>query len=156
STPTSIKDLFGSSSVDGFTALSALDSNGDGVLNANDPGFANLKVWVDADGDGVAQAGEVVSLASLGITAINLNASVVNETVNGNVIGGIASFARADGSTGQVAEAFFANDQANSHFTGNFTLNPAVLLLPNLRGYGKVPDLYIAMSQDPTLLKMVQ
>jgi hypothetical protein len=156
STPTSINDLFGNSATDGFTALKALDVNGTGVLNSSDPGWSSLSVWVDADGNGVAESGEVKSLSSLGITSISLNSAPVNQTVNGNVIGSVATFTYADGTTGQVAEAFFNNSQLDSSYTGSFTLNPAVLLLPNMRGYGIVPDLYIAMSLDSTLLSMVQ
>ena len=37
-----------------------------------------------------------------------------------------------------------------------FTYDPEVFLLPNLRGYGSVPDLWVAMSLDPTLKAMVQ
>jgi hypothetical protein len=154
--PTSIADLFGSSSVTGFTALEALDVNGTHVLNASDPGWANLSVWEDTNGNGVADSGEVQSLSSLGITSINLNAVPVNENINGNIVGDVATFTYANGSTGQVAEAFFNNDPLNSEFNGSYTLNPETLTLPNLRGLGTTADLNIAMSLDSTLLGMVQ
>jgi hypothetical protein len=35
-------ELIGSSSVSGFEALAALDSNGDGVINASDAAYATL------------------------------------------------------------------------------------------------------------------
>jgi YD repeat-containing protein len=154
--PTSIANLFGSSSVSGFVALEALDVSHTGVLNASDPGWATLSVWEDANGNGVADAGEVQSLSSLGITSINLNATPVNENVNGDIVGDVATFTYANGSTGQVAEAFFNNNPLNSEFNGSYTLNPEILTLPNLRGFGTMADLNIAMSLDPTLLSMVQ
>ena len=40
-------------------ALSALDSNRDGKIDKNDARFGELKVWVDADGDGVTDGGEL-------------------------------------------------------------------------------------------------
>jgi len=49
-----ITELFGSASTDGFAALDALDANHDGVINALDPGFANLEVWTDTNGNGVS------------------------------------------------------------------------------------------------------
>jgi len=49
-TPTSINDLFGNATTDGFTALKALDTNNDNVISASDTGFSNLHVWVDATG----------------------------------------------------------------------------------------------------------
>src|ERR1041385_792035 len=48
-----ISELFGSDSTDGFTALRSLDLNGDGIIDASDPGFASLKVWIDANQDGI-------------------------------------------------------------------------------------------------------
>lgn len=52
-------ELFGSDTVlpsgatasNGFVALSALDTNGDGRIDALDPGFAELLLWADRDGD---------------------------------------------------------------------------------------------------------
>lgn len=155
-TVNNISDLFGNSSTDGFTALEALDTNHDGVINANDPGFANLEVWTDTNGNGVADPGELHSLASLGITSINLTTQNVNQADGGNLIAEVATYTRSDGTTREIAEAYFDNSQLDSHFEGSYQLNPIVLTLPNLRGYGTLPDLYIAMSLDPTLLQMVQ
>ena len=154
--PTNITDLFGNSDTSGFAALKALDVYDTGVLNSSDPGWSSLYVWVDANGNGTVDSGEVQSLADLGITSINLNSTEVNETVNGNVIGSVATFTYTDDTTGQVAEAFFDNSTLDSTFGGSYTLNPAVLTLPDLRGYGTMPDLYIAMSMDTTLLGQVQ
>jgi Ca2+-binding RTX toxin-like protein len=152
----SITDLFGSASTDGFAALEALDVNHDGVINASDPGFANLEVWTDTNGNGVVDPGELQSLASLGIVSINLTTENVNQSVGGNEIAEIATYTKSDGTTGEIAEAYFDNSQLDSEYEGSYQLNPLVLTLPNLRGYGTLPDLYIAMSLDPTLLQMVQ
>ncbi|HEU5047358.1 MAG TPA: hypothetical protein VFT64_05875, partial [Rickettsiales bacterium] len=154
-TPTSINSLFGSSNEDGFTALRAADTNGDGLINSSDSSFSNLYVWSDTNGNGVADAGEVRSLANLSISSISLNTSPVNEIVNGNEIGQVATFSYTNGTTHQVAEAYFNNSQVDSQFTGSYTLNPAALVLPNLRGYGTLPPLYIAMSLDSSLLQQV-
>lgn len=151
-----ISELFGNAEIGGFAALSALDSNGDGVINALDPEFASLKLWVDADGDGQTDAGELKTLAQHGITAINLAATPIEHMVNGNMIGALGSYQRANGSTGEVAEAYFANDTALSRYEGDIEYDPDVVALPNLRGYGTVPDLWIAMSLDPVLKSLVQ
>jgi hypothetical protein len=152
--PTNITDLFGSSSTSGFAALKALDVYDTGTLNSSDPGWSGLYVWVDANGNGTVDSGEVKSLSSLGITSISLNTSPEDETVNGNYIGDVATFSYSGG-TGQVAEAFFNNTSLDSTFSGSYTLNPEALLLPDLRGYGTMPDLYVAESLDPTLLSDV-
>ena len=155
-TPTSINNLFGNSSIDGFTALKTVDSDGNNIINSNDSGFSQLYVWADADGDGVADAGEVKTLAALGITSISLGSTPVEQNVGGNLITKIATFTYSNGNTGQVAEAFFNNSQLDSQFTGSYTINPSVLILPNLRGYGTLPPLYIAMSIDSSLLNLVK
>lgn len=156
SDPTSIADLFGSASESGFAALQALAGSGNTTINSSTPGWNNLYVWQDANGNGVADAGEVQSLTSLGITSISLETTPVNEMVNGNEIGEVATFTYSNGTTGQVAEAYFNNSQLDSQYSGSYTLNPEALVLPNLRGYGTLPPLYIALSLDPTLLGMVQ
>ncbi|SDG42860.1 calcium-binding protein [Paraburkholderia phenazinium] len=152
----SITNLFGSSTTDGFTALEALDANHDGVINASDPGFADLEVWTDTNGNGVVDPGELHSLSSLGIVSISLTTENVNQSVGGNEIEEVATYTKSDGTTGEIAEAYFNNSQLDSQYEGNYQFNPAVLTLPNLRGYGTLPDLYVAMSLDPTLLQMVQ
>jgi hypothetical protein len=48
-----------------------IDSNYDGKLTALDPVWDELKVWQDANGDGQADAGEVQSLAALGVSELN-------------------------------------------------------------------------------------
>ncbi len=59
----------GSNAVVGYRALAEMDSptaggNGDGVVDARDPAYAELCVWVDANHDGVSQTGEVAPLTS--------------------------------------------------------------------------------------------
>ncbi|TAN72687.1 MAG: hypothetical protein EPN14_10330 [Gallionella sp.] len=55
----------------GLNGMRWVDSNYDGLLTAYDPVWNELKVWQDADGDGVNDAGEVKTLSTLGITALN-------------------------------------------------------------------------------------
>lgn len=67
------RQLFGSSTwwmfwENGYEALASLDDDGDSRLAG--PELAGIRVWFDRDGDGQSARGEVVSLATLGITAI--------------------------------------------------------------------------------------
>jgi hypothetical protein len=59
---------------DGFAALKSQDSNTDNKFTAADAGWAAVRVWVDANHDGITDSGELKTLASLGISQINLNA----------------------------------------------------------------------------------
>jgi hypothetical protein len=74
-------ELFGNASIlrdgrkarNGFDALAQLDSNGDGRVDAQDPGFSNLRVWLDTVRDGKSAEGELRSLPELDIAAIGVS-----------------------------------------------------------------------------------
>jgi hypothetical protein len=79
---------------DGFEALALYDSrarggNDDGHVDATDSVFAALGAWNDVDGDAHVDAGELRSLASAGVSRIDLDAR---------------SFERTDGSTGTASD----------------------------------------------------
>lgn len=57
----------------GFEALKALDSNGDGVINKKDKSFKKLVLWRDINGDGISDKGEVITLDSMKVTSISLD-----------------------------------------------------------------------------------
>jgi hypothetical protein len=112
------KELFGSGTrladgsraADGFAAMAAEDSNKDGKLDASDANWSKLQVWVDADKDGVTDAGELKSLAELGITSFDLGAAKGTELNNGNFVGLVSKYTKDDGSTHQLADVWFAKD----------------------------------------------
>jgi VCBS repeat-containing protein len=84
------------------------DSNNDGVLDAKDSQFGEFAVWQDTDQDGVADAGEVKTLADLGITALQLNSDGVQRTPETGVTeAGRTTAQLANGSTLVVADAAF-------------------------------------------------
>jgi Ca2+-binding RTX toxin-like protein len=152
----SVTELFGSPTVDGFAKLEALDSNGDLKIDSHDANWGDLQVWIDANGDGVTQDGELHSLSSLDIVSIDL-ASVTSstDTVNGNPISHTSTVTFSDSSTTAIDDVWFEHSTMNTYYNGDYTLDPDTLFLPDLRGYGTIPDLTIAMSQDSTLQGMV-
>ena len=111
-------ELFGSSytladgtrAQDGFAALASLDSDHNGVIDANDQQYASLLVWKDANQDGISQGDELFSLSSLDITSINTGATQTTELNNGNWIGLSASYATGDGTTHTIADVWFQTD----------------------------------------------
>ena len=65
-----------------------------------------LAVWQDADQDGVAEVGELKSLADVGVQSIKLNHDAVQTAQNGNTLQGFSSFTTTDGQTHQVVDAW--------------------------------------------------
>ena len=92
-----------------FSNLATLDSNHDGVINAQDPAFANLRVWVDTNGDGISQFGELYTLAQLGIKSINVASTSEVTDVNGNVITAVGSLTFTNGTTEAVDDVVLAS-----------------------------------------------
>ncbi|TDM08065.1 MAG: hypothetical protein C4K60_00650 [Ideonella sp. MAG2] len=98
----------GTKAKDGFQALSSLDSNADGRVDAADAEFANLQVWVDADSDGQTDAGELKSLGELGIVTLNLSPAESADVQNGNLLGLVSSYETKDGAQHDLVDVWFA------------------------------------------------
>ena len=75
------------------------------MIDSADPAFANLLVWQDQNHDGVSDAGELKSLADLGITGISLNATASSGTIDGQELLAEGTFTYADGQTGNYVMA---------------------------------------------------
>ncbi len=152
-----ITELFGQhgSVPDGFAALRALDSNGDGVIDANDAAFSQLRVWVNPEGDGAVHAGELLTLAQLGITSISLAATEANQVIAANTIKLKSSYTLADGTTRTIADAWFSNSATYTQPKTFVTLSADVAKLPRLVGHGVMTGLRAAMMGDPALKSLV-
>jgi hypothetical protein len=93
----------------------AFDTNQDGKFNVADTQFAQFSVWQDANQNGVSDAGEVRSLADLGVTEINLvSDGVVRTPEVGVTEAGQSTAILADGSVMLVADAAFAYSAAEA------------------------------------------
>ncbi len=91
----------------GVAALSTLDVNHDGKIDASDTGFDKLLVWQDANGNGVSDEGELKGLNDYGITGISLDAESAEGYIDGQALFAEGSFTYADGSTGSFVEVGF-------------------------------------------------
>jgi hypothetical protein len=86
----------------------AFDSNRDGVFDEQDAQFDEFKVWQDANQNGVSDAGEVRSLADVGIASINLvSDGVVSTPAAGVTEAGRTTATATDGSSVLVSDAGF-------------------------------------------------
>ena len=117
-----VSELFGTSTTSGFTALSELDDvanggNADGMIDANDAGFADLLVWVDANSDGITDGDELKTLAELDIESFSLTTQAPvpgEENINGNTITALSEFRRGDGTTGALADVALVYETVGS------------------------------------------
>ncbi|MES2677610.1 MAG: calcium-binding protein, partial [Pseudomonadota bacterium] len=177
-----INELFGHKNADGTTTtgtdeLSLYDLNQDGKINSNDSVFNQLKIWQDFNGNGTTEAGELSNLSDHNIANINLETSISNQNINGNVILSSGTFEFNDPNninpitnlprtiTSVIANLDLAFDPTNSEGYGyqdaegnnvGNNINPQALLLPLSRGYGNAKAWHIAMSEDEALLQMMQ
>ena len=152
-TITNGSQLFGTATVlpngqtasNGFAALSAFDQNGSGAIDASDPIFNQLQVWVDTGTggeNGTTPTGTLFSLAQLNIQSLNLSATVANQSNNGNLVGLVSSYTTTDGKIHELADVWFAStagtgssvnqltqalSQYNSNgVSSNATMNPGL------------------------------
>nr|WP_319382600.1 calcium-binding protein [uncultured Roseibium sp.] len=100
----------GGSYANSLEALASLDENGDNIIDNSDSSFGDIKVWQDANSDGVTQDGELKSLAELGIEAIGLEADDTYRDVDGNTVYAEGTFTKSDGGTGSYAGVSFTID----------------------------------------------
>jgi hypothetical protein len=144
-------EFFGSSTTlangqkapDGYAALRELDNSQDGVISQDDAVFNELRVWVDSNSDGVTESGELKSLSSLGITQIDLQATVGAGTDNGNVLGLTSTYQTTDGATHAAADVWFATDRLVDT-SGNVEVDNAIAALGSVTP-AVVPEVSVVM-----------
>lgn len=116
-----------------------LDADRNGRLTAGDPVWPELYLWADKNADGYIQRDEASRLAET-TYYISLQGGTI--VFNGGQIAHLQSFLP------RVSKA-------NTRFIGVVD-HAATASLPNLRGFGGIPDLHAAMTMRPTLVKQVQ
>ncbi len=139
----------GSEAPDGFAALAALDGNADGVLDAADAAFASLRIWRDADGDGLSAQGELRTLTEAGVRSIataRTDSTLVDAQGNAHRL--LGTFTRSDGSQGAAADVWFQADRTRTLATEWVAVPASIAALPDATGYGTVRDLRQAMARD--------
>ncbi len=142
---------------DGFDALAQEDTNGDGVVNAQDTRFNDLRIWRDLNSDGISQAGELQSLTEAGITAINVAKTENSQPLaNGNLLADIGSYVRNDGSEGgvgsvsaEIGDIDLSENTFYSEFADSIPLTEEAQALPDMNGSGQVRSLREAASLSP-------
>ncbi|NWD49213.1 S8 family serine peptidase [Pseudomonas gingeri] len=100
---------------DGFAALASEDSNKDGIIDQRDAIWSKLRVWVDGTHDAKVDAGELKTLAELGITQINVRpTSTAQQTRDGNKVLASGSFIINGKSQETLAVDFLGDPVSNT------------------------------------------
>ena len=155
---TSIAQLFGTANgyANGFAALLALDTNGNGLIDPGDEAWSQLRVWVNPEGDGVVHPGELATLDELGIQSISLNAVASNQDIGGNTVGLAATYTLANGTQQTIGDVWFQTSPTYTQADVATNISIEASKIPELSGYGSLRDLQSAATLDPTLLSEVQ
>lgn len=151
-------ELFGNATEDGFAALAKFDLNKDGMIDSKDSVFKDLRIWRDANGNGVTDTGELLTFAQAGIKNIKLAKKAAGTDNQGNTIDYTGTFTRSDNKAGQAAAVSFAVNQTLTQWAppSGFTPSEAAQKLPILKGYGRLKDFVASATASPALLKQAQ
>jgi len=162
------RELFGNDTTNGFDILAFYDgrtggnyytdpaggsidpAKANGAIDSDDPIYSALRVWRDLDQDGVADEGELVSLADLGITQINLDYVAGSQQIAGNEVRQVGTYIGPDGSA-TIVDAWFAINHSDTILDVDPGSVGAFEFWPNLHGYGQIAELHAALASDPNL-----
>ena len=151
----------------GFDALKELDSNADGKITSSDTAYAELKVWRDANQDGISQAAELQSLSALGISSIGVNGTATGpqagQVIAGNRVDLSTTFTQ-NGAARTVGAIDFQVNNFYSQFAaqvvdqaGNpVAITAQALALPQMNGSGMVRNMQAAASLSGEIVKTLK
>ncbi|WP_346747226.1 calcium-binding protein, partial [uncultured Campylobacter sp.] len=151
---TQIKDKDGNQRLakDGYEALKEFDSNNDGLIDNKDDKFKDLKIWQDANSNGISDEGELKSLDELGIASLSLNHNEVNEDLGGgNTLSLKGNYTKTDGTAHSMGDLNFNVDTINSKFKDGAPLSSEDMARANIKGFGLLRDLRSAAALNKEL-----
>lgn len=130
----------GSKSASGFEALAELDENGDGMIDKNDPQYANLRVWIDVNRNGISETNELKTLDEIGVISISLDhteISFVDEETGSRIAESSSVTINRNGidTTTEISEFWFPVNSSDTTQGGIVTA-------------GNVPNIIQAISDD--------
>ena len=134
----------GAISVSGFEALADFDEDGDGVIDHNDTVWNDLRVWIDANHNGISDSGELKTLNELGVVNISLDVTKEEnvDTATGTMEAEFAMVTFADGTERKISEFWFPVNTSDTTQTGGDG--------EIVETKGNVPDITLAIEADKT------
>jgi hypothetical protein len=139
-----------------LAGLRAFDSNGDGKLSAADDRFNDFRVWRDRNGDGTADAGEILTFSDIALASIDLYGTATTSTVSpGDVaVVNTGSWTKSDGTVMALADAkmtYFASGPESEPVGQGHAQNPVLQVLQSLREQDFFADRVDWMDWESTL-----
>lgn len=147
----------GQKSSTGSEALASLDDNKldkenpykDGIIDAKDSEFKNLRVWIDANHNGYTDDDELKTLEELKIKSIDLSFTptedFVTDSENNSFEAEHSNVTFEDGSQRRIGEYWFHVNTADTHHNGEKTLGT----IPNLE------EAYLNDDENNTFLNLM-
>ena len=134
----------GAISVSGFEASADFDEDGDGVIDHNDTVWNDLRVWIDANHNGISDSGELKTLNELGVVNISLDVTKEEnvDTATGTMEAEFAMVTFADGTERKISEFWFPVNTSDTTQTGGDG--------EIVETKGNVPDITLAIEADKT------
>ncbi|NBV54602.1 MAG: tandem-95 repeat protein, partial [Proteobacteria bacterium] len=104
-------EVFGNQTeANGFLELAKLDTNHDGIIDAADTTWNQLKLWFDTNGNGIGETTELHTLENLGVKAIHLGTEATSIRYEDAYIPIQSYVEMQDGTTRVIADVFFSNE----------------------------------------------
>jgi Ca2+-binding RTX toxin-like protein len=137
----------------GFDALATYDDNTDNVIDSNDAIWSDLKIWIDANSNGITDSGELHTLDDLGVQSLNLvyggaDGATDAHDENGNNHAYLSYFTRTNSTIGGMNDVNFITDNSDTVPDSWVETTSAIDALPDLPGQGTLYSLHQAMARD--------
>ncbi|WP_181359648.1 calcium-binding protein [Vibrio splendidus] len=150
------KELFGDNTVladgtlakNGFEALAQYDENADGIIDANDSIYNQLKVFRDLNQDGISQANELFTLKDLDIASVKVTYTESTHVDDmGNEHRQQSQYTKSDGTSFSLTDVWFKMDKSDFIYP-TLPIPEDIQQLPDINGIGSLPSLHYAMTVD--------
>lgn len=124
--------------------MADFDEDGDGVIDHNDTVWNDLRVWIDANHNGISDSGELKTLNELGVVNISLDVTKEEnvDTATGTMEAEFAMVTFADGTERKISEFWFPVNTSDTTQTGGDG--------EIVETKGNVPDITLAIEADKT------
>lgn len=133
----------GSRAANGFLALAELDGNKDGVIDAGDEVFSQLRVWRDTNQNGESDAGELLSLEEAGVSRLNLGyATGTAKDAYANEFRQLGIYVDTDGNSKALIDVWFKTNPTISRPINEVPVSEDLQPLPDAAGFGNVRTLH--------------